>query len=110
MKPIRAKYSKSKSRKTRKSHSKRIHRGGDPGRIALPPAYFGNGTRGYYKDGSSELNGCSRQNAVSQGILSKNGKWAGPNLYPMLGGRRTQKGGDCGCGRKYKSKSRSRKH
>ena len=102
-KPIRAKYSKSS--KSRKSHSaNRIHRGGDPGRVALPPTYFGNGTRGYFADGSRELNSCSKQHAVSQGVLSADGKWAGPNLYPMMGGRRSQKGGSCGCGRKNKSK------
>lgn len=102
------KHPKSKSRKShRKSHRKQ--RGGDPGRVALPMAYFSkNNTSGYYADGAPELQPCARQHSVSQGVVSSDGNWAGPNLYPMLGGRRSQKGGACGCsGRKSKT---SRKH
>ena len=104
-----------KSRNSRNSHkSRKFHqRGGDPGRVALPPAYYGNSTRGYFADGSSELNSCSRQHSVSHGVVSTNGKWAGPNLYPMLGGRRRslkapqQRGGSCGCSgrRQFKPKT-----
>lgn len=52
---------------------------------------------GYHADGSSALNSCGKQHAVSQGTISSNGQWAGPNLYPMMGG-------DCGCSgrRQYK--------
>jgi hypothetical protein len=102
---------RSKSSKHQSAHRQR---GGDPGRVALPPAYWGNGTRGYYKEGSSELAGCAKQHAVSQGVISKDGYWAGPNLYPLLGGSRrqhkiSQKGGGCGCnGRRYRSKSKSK--
>lgn len=79
---------KSRSRKQMtKMHNQK---GGDTGRYVLPPAYFGKGIQGYYADGSSELNSCGKQNAVSQGVISANGKWAGPNLYPMMGGA-------CGC-------------
>jgi hypothetical protein len=107
------KHPKSKSHRShRKSRSSnRRQRGGDPGRVALPLAYFTkSSTPGYYPDGAPELQPCARQNAVSQGVISSNGNWAGPNLYPMLGGRRSksQKGGSCGCnGRKNKV---SRKH
>lgn len=74
-----------------KSHSRNpMQKGGDVGRYVLPPAYFGNGTSGYYADGSSALNSCGKQNAVSRGVISANGKMAGPNLYPMMGGA-------CGC-------------
>ena len=100
-----------KSRKSRSSHQ----RGGDPGRIALPPAYFSNDTRGYFADGSTQLNSCARQHSVSQGVVSSDGKWAGANLYPMLGGRRSrrslkapsQRGGSCGCSgrRQFKPKT-----
>jgi hypothetical protein len=113
------KNSKSKSHRR---NSKRNQRGGDPGRIALPPAYWGQGTRGYLADGSQGLSSCDRQHAVSQGVISPDGKWAGPNLYPMLGGnksRRTQKrnnrskshqrGGGCGCSRRRKMTADSKK-
>lgn len=108
------KNSKSK-RSNRKSQSSR-QRGGDPGRVALPMAYFSkNGTPGYFANGSSELESCPRQVAVSQGVIHSNGKWAGPNLYPMLGGKRSkrskrssQRGGSCGCsGRRAKTSRKS---
>lgn len=103
---------KSKSNRSRKSRSKG-QRGGDPGRVALPPSYWGKGTNGYFEAGSPELKGCSSQNAVSRGVISKNGFWAGPNLYPMLGGSRKnlnpkpQYGGSCGCNgrRQFKPKT-----
>jgi len=98
---------KSRSRKhysssSSNSNSKVVQRGGDDGRYVLPPAYFGKGMQGYYADGSSELSSCGKQHAVSHGVISADGKWAGPNLYPMMGG-------NCGCsGRKAKSnKSKS---
>lgn len=73
------------------SHKKYKHqRGGDTGRYVLPPAYFGKGTSGYYPDGSTELKTHGAQHAVSHGVISSDGKWAGPNLFPMMGG-------DCGC-------------
>jgi len=87
------KHPKQRSHKSRsrKQMNKMLNqKGGDTGRYVLPPAYFGKGIQGYYADGSSELNSCGKQNAVSQGVISANGKWAGPNLYPMMGGA-------CGC-------------
>ena len=109
------KLSKRKSRKSSKSKAlsksyknksktlKRLMRGGDDGRYVLPPAYFGKGTNGYYADGSSELKSGGNQHAVSQGTIWGNGKFAGPNLYPMLGG-------NCACNaRKSKRKSKSKK-
>ena len=92
---------KSRSSRSRKQFTKMINqKGGDTGRYVLPPAYFGKGIQGYYADGSSELNSCGKQNAVSQGVISANGKWAGPNLYPMMGG-------SCGCNgrRNFKPKT-----
>lgn len=90
---IRKSKKHSKSRKHYSTKSKQ--RGGDPGRIAIPPEYFGKGMQGYYADGSTALNSSGNQRAVSQGVLSSNGNWAGPNLYPQLGG-------GCGCsGRRY---------
>jgi hypothetical protein len=84
-----------KSRSRKQMSKMHNQKGGDPGRYNLPQAYFGKGIQGYYADGSSELNSCGKQHAVSQGIISANGKWAGPNLYPMMGGA-------CGCsGRRY---------
>ena len=99
----------SRSRKTKRQHQ----RGGDPGRIALPMAYFSkNNTAGYFADGSDALQGCSRQKAVSHGVVWPGGKWAGPNLYPQLGGRVAQRGGSCGCrgSRRSKRKTQIRKH
>jgi len=91
---------KSKSRSRKHMSKMPNQKGGDPGRYNLPPAYFGKGIQGYYADGSSELNSCGKQSAVSQGVISANGQWAGPNLYPMMGGA-------CGCsgGRKQKNKT-----
>jgi hypothetical protein len=95
-----------KSRSVRKSRTqkRRSMRGGDPGRVALPAAYFG-GNMDRYVDGSSELASCSKQMAVSQGVIHPDGRWAGPNLYPMMGG-------GCGCGgRKMRNSSKkTRKH
>ena len=108
--------SKSHSRRSRKSQ-RRTQRGGDPGRVALPMAYFSNsGTPGYYADGDAALQGCPSQKAVSHGVVWSGGKWAGPNLYPQLGGRvpqpSKQKGGSCGCrgSRRSKRKTQIRKH
>jgi len=103
--------SKSHSRKTKSQHQ----RGGDPGRVALPMAYFSkDNNSGYYADGSAALQGCSRQKAVSHGVVWPGGNWAGPNLYPQLGGRGrvSQRGGDCGCrgSRRSKRKTQIRKH
>ena len=101
MRQIRKHPKKSYSRKGR-NNSNVVQRGGDDGRFVLPPAYFGKGMQGYYADGSSELNSCSKQHAVSQGVISSNGKWAGPNLYPMMGG-------SCGCGGKRQFKPKTMK-
>ena len=105
--------SHSRSRKTKTQHQ----RGGDPGRVALPIAYFSkNNNSGYYADGSDALQGCPSQKAVSHGVVWPGGKWAGPNLYPQLGGRsrgrRSQRGGSCGCSgsRRTKRKTQIRKH
>ena len=111
--------SKSKSKSKSESHSSsrktKHQRGGDPGRVALPMAYFSkNNTAGYYADGSDSLQGCSRQKAVSHGVVWPGGNWAGPNLYPQLGGRSrgSQRGGSCGCNgsRRSKRKTQIRKH
>jgi hypothetical protein len=100
--------------KNSKSKSKsRRQRGGDPGRVALPISYFSkNNNAGYYADGSDALQGCPRQKAVSQGVMWPGGNWAGPNLYPQLGGRKSQRGGSCGCrgSRRNKRKTQIRKH
>ena len=92
---------KSHTRKQR-SNSNVVQRGGDDGRFVLPPAYFGKGMQGYYADGSSEFNSCGKQHAVSHGVISANGKWAGPNLYPMMGG-------SCGCSGKRQFKPKTMK-
>jgi hypothetical protein len=89
-------------RKMRKNFNKRVShksnvnkltktnlRGGNNGRYVMPQSYFGNGSNGYFPSGSSALNSSSNQHAVSQGVLSSNGKFAGPNLYPMPGGERS---------------------
>ena len=98
-----------KSRSGRKSRTQKRNsmRGGDPGRVALPAAYFG-GNMDRFPSGSSELASCSKQVAVSQGVIHPDGRWAGPNLYPMMGG-------GCGCsGRKMRNASKrskkTRKH
>ena len=115
--------SHSRSRKTKSKHQS----GGDPGRVALPMAYFSkNNTSGYYADGSDALQVCGRQKAVSHGVVWPGGNWAGPNLYPQLGGRGnsrgqghsrglsrvSQRGGSCGCNgsRRNKRKTQIRKH
>jgi hypothetical protein len=111
------KISKSKTNshsRNRKTKSK-YQRGGDPGRVALPMSYFSkNNNAGYYAEGSDALQGCSRQKAVSHGVVWPGGNWAGPNLYPQLGGhsRVSQRGGDCGCrrSRRSKRKTQTRKH
>jgi hypothetical protein len=106
--------SKSKSKSKTNTHKKTKQRGGsscsaprkpmeggDPGRVALPPQYFGGNSNGYVESSSA---GCSKQRAVSQGIIHADNRFAGPNLYPM-------RGGDCGCnGRKLKTmKNRKQK-
>ena len=101
--------SHSRNRKTKSQHQ----RGGDLGRVALPMAYFSkNNTAGYYAEGSDALQGCARQKAVSHGVIWPGGNRAGPNLYPQLGGRRSQRGGSCGCrgSRRGKRKTQIRKH
>jgi len=76
----------SHKRSVNKLTKKEAQRGGNNGRYVMPQTYFGNGSNGYYPSGSLDLNSSSNQHAVSQGVLSRNGKFAGPNLYPMLGG------------------------
>ena len=96
-----------RSNKTRKYTNKQInHRGGSTG---MPPSYYGNGNSGYYAAGSPELSpACmmSKQNAVSRGVLSQSGSMAGPNLYPMMGGKAYQKQKHS----KSHNKSKSRKY
>ena len=91
------KKNKSKSRQMNKSKSmhKRM-KGGDL--QGFPPSYFGNGLKGYFPSGSSQLNSVGKQLAVSQGTIWGNGTMAGPNLFPM-------KGGNCGCKKQRKSKT-----
>lgn len=94
-----------KTRSVRKSRTQKRHsmHGGDPGRLALPASYFG-GNMDRYVDGSSKLASCSKQMAVSQGVIHSDGRWAGPNLYPMMGG-------DCGCRKMHSKKTlKHRKH
>lgn len=79
------KLSKRSKSQRKKVYRTRKQRGGDTGRYVLPPAYFGQGSKGYV-DCFKPLNG-----AVSQGIIHPNGLFAGPNLSP------TQNGGSCGC-------------
>jgi len=107
--------SKSKSNSRSRKTKRNIQRGGNSGgRVALPMAYFSkSGAPGYYADGSDALRSCPRQHAVSQGVISPDGNWAGPNLYPQLGGnvsKPSQKGGSCGCRRRTKRKTQIRKH
>lgn len=102
------KFSKSKmqsrknkqSRKTKSRSHSRSMSGGDPGRFALPPSYYGKGNSGYYESSNLPSNG--KQKAVSQGTIWEGGKYAGPNLYPMLGG-------DCGCKKRKSKLSKSNK-
>ena len=102
VKKVNKKLSRSKSSKSSKKSKSSVLKGGDAGRFVMPPAYYGKGTEGYYGSGSPELNSSGKQHAVSQGTISENGQFAGPNLFPM-------KGGNCGCKRKSK-KSKSRKN
>jgi len=90
---------RTKSKSKTKSRSKSMKGGdGSGGRVALPPAYYGNGLDGYYAPGSKELFD-DKQLAVSQGSIWSSGNMAGPNLFPM-------KGGDCGCRKQKKNKSK----
>ena len=89
-----------RTNKNKKNNSRsKVMRGGDDGRYALPPSYFGGNQNGYVAN-FSDLPG-----AVSQGTVTANGKYAGPNLYPSMG---IVNGGGCGCGGK-KSKSKKSK-
>tara|TARA_B100001057_G_C22852665_1_gene951551 strand:- start:1038 stop:1475 length:438 start_codon:yes stop_codon:yes gene_type:complete len=54
------------------------------GFTVLPSEYFGRGSNGYHPVGSSQLKGCARQVARSQGVIHDNGLYAGPALYPKL--------------------------
>ena len=88
-----------RTNKNKKNNSRsKVMRGGDDGRYALPPSYFGGNQNGYVAS-PSDLPG-----AVSQGTVTSNGKYAGPNLYPTG----LVNGGGCGCGgKKSKSKNKS---
>ena len=103
------KINKSKSStKSRRLSKSKVMKGGNAGRYVLPPAYFGNSTRGYFPNGASELSTTGNQHAVSQGVTWEGGKYAGPNLYPAM------TGAGCGCsGKRNKNsklgKSKSRK-
>ena len=88
-----------RTNKNKKQNSRsKVMRGGDDGRYVLPPAYFGGKQNGYVSK-FENLAG-----AVSQGTVTANGQFAGPNLYPSMG---LASGGGCGCsGKKSKSKSK----
>ena len=90
----------SSTHKNQNNSSSRVMHGGDDGRFVLPPSYFGAGQNGYVAD-ASPLSG-----AVSQGTITANGQYAGPNLYPSAV---KQTGGGCGCGSKRRSKSKTKK-
>jgi hypothetical protein len=88
--------------KNKKNNSRsKVMRGGDDGRYVLPPSYFGGKQNGYVSK-FENLAG-----AVSQGTVTANGKYAGPNLYPSMG----LVGGGCGCsGKKRKSQKSKSQH
>ena len=88
--------------KNKKNNSRsKVMRGGDDGRYVLPPSYFGGKQNGYVSK-FENLAG-----AVSQGTVTANGKYAGPNLYPSMG----LAGGGCGCsGKKSKSQKSKSQH
>jgi hypothetical protein len=91
-----------RTNKNKKQNSRsKVMRGGDDGRYALPPSYFGGNQNGYVAN-FTDLAG-----AKSQGTVSSDGKYAGPNLYPSMG---LVSGGGCGCGRKSKSKKSKSQH
>ena len=99
---VKTSKSKSKSNSNYNFNSNsNILKGGDDGRFALPPSYFGKGTRGYFPSGSSELSN-NKQHAVSRGTISSDGLMSGPNLFPM-------KGGNCGCKKQKKNNSNNKK-
>ena len=86
-------HSKKSSHTKSKSHRSPMMKhhkmkGGNLGANVLPPAYFGGSTKGYFESGSPELNSCGNQIAVSQGVVHPDGMYAGPNLFPMKGGKR----------------------
>ena len=91
MRKMRKNFNKRASHKSNvnKLTKTNLQRGGNNGRYVMPQSYFGNGSNGYFPSGSSALNSSSNQHAVSQGVLSSTGKFAGPNLYPMPGGERS---------------------
>ena len=71
---------KNNKRRSRKQNIRKLTlKGGNNGRYAMPPSYYGNGNNGYHLSNSSALTPCSKQNAVSQGVLSASGALAGPN-------------------------------
>jgi len=90
-------YIKTSSKGNHKPKFVNKMKGGDAGRYVMPPSYYGSGYAGYFPEGSPELETSPNQHAVSQGIVSENGQFAGPNLYP------TMTGAGCGCSRKYKT-------
>ena len=87
-----------RTNKNRKNNSRsKVMRGGDDGRYVLPQSYFGGNQNGYVSK-FENLAG-----AVSQGTVTANGQYAGPNLYPS----NVLVGGGCGCKKKRKSKSKT---
>lgn len=54
------------------------------GFTVLPSEYFGRISNSHHPVGSSQLRGCARQVARSQGVIHDNGLYAGPALYPKL--------------------------
>jgi len=66
---------KSNRRKTINKHKMR-------GGFVLPSEYFGGSSGSYHSSGSSALSPCPRQFARSQGVMHKDGAYAGPILHP----------------------------
>jgi hypothetical protein len=68
--------------------------------------YYGGSNKHYFEAGSSELNS-NVGNSVSRGIISADGKTAGPDLYPTM---QTLPGTMSGGGRKSCRTSSTRRH
>ena len=82
-----SRHNKNKNKTNKRSLKHKSMKGGDDGRYVLPMSYFDKGTSGYFATGSPELTPGANQYEVSHGTISKDGNSAGPDLYPMQGGR-----------------------
>jgi hypothetical protein len=96
------KRTKRASRHHKKSTRKNVQLGGDPGAPFMPMEYYGGSNKHYFEGGSPELNNSDVGKSVSQGMISADGKTAGPDLYPTM---QTLPGSMSGGGRR-----RSRRH